>query len=99
MEEFELYFSELEKKIFDLRKRNHDLKRDYDELSEEHQKLKGKYQKMKEEYHKKVEENKEIKLVSAISGNPEYSKLMKIHLNRLIKEVDECIKEFKNIDF
>ncbi len=41
------------------------------------------------------EENKKLKVVSAISGNEEYKRLMKLQLNKLIKEIDLCILELK----
>ena len=40
--------------------------------------------------------HKNIKLYSAISGNPDHNRLMKNHINRLIKEVDHCIAELQN---
>ncbi len=45
--------------------------------------------------HSLEEENKKLKVVSAISGNEEYKKLMKLQLNKLIKEIDLCIIELK----
>lgn len=39
--------------------------------------------------------NKEIKVVSGLSGNAEHKRLMKLKLNSLIKEVDLCIAEIK----
>lgn len=38
-------------------------------------------------------ENKKIKIVSAIYGNPEYRKLMKFKINRLINEIQNCINQ------
>ena len=42
------------------------------------------------------EENKKIKVVSAVFGNEEYKKLMKLKLNKLIKEIDFCVNQLKN---
>ncbi len=39
--------------------------------------------------------NKEMKIVSGLSGNTEHRRLMKHKLNSLIKEVDLCIAEVK----
>ncbi|MDG4946902.1 hypothetical protein NMK71_10780 [Weeksellaceae bacterium KMM 9713] len=39
--------------------------------------------------------NKEMKIVSGLSGNSEHRRLMKHKLNSLIKEVDLCIAEVK----
>ncbi len=71
-------------------------------LEEEQNRLKDKIKKAENEermYLKQIqkleEENKKLKVVSAISGNQEYKKLMKLKLNKLIKEVDLCIAEVK----
>ena len=89
-------FSLLEKKILEL-KRNYDtLKEEYDMLSEDFSKMKEKYEEERKRNQVLVEEQKEIKLQSAISGNPEYNRLMKNHINRLIKEIDMCIAQLKN---
>ena len=42
------------------------------------------------------EEQKKIKLISAISGNPDHNRLMKNHINKLIKEIDACIAYLRN---
>lgn len=39
--------------------------------------------------------NKEMRIVSGLSGNTEHRRLMKHKLNSLIKEVDFCIAEVK----
>ena len=53
-----------------------------------------------EEEHKKnqelIEQQKKIKLISAISGNPDHNRLMKNHINRLVKEIDACIAQLQN---
>ena len=58
---------------------------------------------MKEEYAEErrknqnlEEENKVLKLYSAISGNAEHNRLMKNHINRLVKEIDMCVSELQN---
>ncbi|MCB9202590.1 MAG: hypothetical protein H6604_06035 [Flavobacteriales bacterium] len=43
-----------------------------------------------------IEENKNIKIASALTGNEEYKSLMKLKVNRLMKEVDSCILQMKN---
>ena len=60
-------------------------------------------EKLKEEYAEErrrnqnlAEENKELKLYSAISGNAEHNRLMKNHINRLVKEIDMCVSELQN---
>ena len=68
----------------------------YLELSQEHEWLKKKYDEEKRKNQVLAEEQKNIKLYSAISGNPDHNRLMKNHINRLIKEVDNCIAELQN---
>ena len=89
-------FSVLEKKILNISKNYQNLTEQYLELSQEHTELKKKYEEEKIKSRVLEEENKNIKLYSAISGNPDHNRLMKNHINRLIKEVDHCIAELQN---
>lgn len=66
------------------------------ELNQEHEELKMKYEEERKKSQVLAEEQKNIKLYSAISGNPDHNRLMKSHINRLIKEVDYCIAELQN---
>lgn len=51
----------------------------------------------KEKLNKELEEqNKRLKVINAISGNNEYKKVMKLQMNRMIKEIDSCILEIQN---
>ena len=68
----------------------------YVELKQEHEELKEKYEEERKKNQVLAEEQKNIKLYSAISGNPDHNRLMKNHINRLIKEVDYCIAELQN---
>ena len=68
----------------------------YLELSQEHELLKKKYDEERKKSQVLAEEQKNIKLYSAITGNPDHNRLMKNHINRLIKEVDHCIAELQN---
>ena len=96
LSELEQNFSALEKKIILMAKKHQDLAEKMKELSAEHEQLKAKY----DEEHKKsrvlTEEQKNIKLYSAIAGNPEHNRLMKNHINRLVKEIDLCIAQLQN---
>ncbi|AZI20591.1 hypothetical protein [Chryseobacterium taklimakanense] len=94
---------DLESNFLLLEKRILMLKKDYQNLREEHAALSKDYEEMKEKYEAErrksqelAEEQKNIKLQSAISGNPEHNRLMKNHINRLIKEVDYCIAQLQN---
>ncbi len=96
LKELETNFSLLEKKIEEVRKNQKDLLEKYAILADDYNQLKAKY----EEEHKKnqelVDEQKKIKLISAISGNPDHNRLMKNHINRLVKEIDSCIAQLQN---
>ena len=89
-------FSILEKKILAVRKNYQSLNETYLELNREHEELKMKYEEEKKRNQVLAEEQKNIKLYSAISGNPDHNRLMKNHINRLVKEVDYCIAELQN---
>lgn len=96
LKELEIQFSELENKISNLQKEYRKLKASYSELSLEHEDLKRKLDVEKVRNQVLAEEHKKIKLHSAIAGNPEHNRLMKNHINRLIKEVDLCITQLQN---
>ncbi len=89
-------FSVLEKKILNITKNYQNLTEQYLELSREHKELKKKYEEGRKSNQALAEEQKNIKLYSALSGNPDHNRLMKNHINRLIKEVDHCIAELQN---
>ncbi|WP_265429289.1 hypothetical protein [Chryseobacterium sp. YIM B08800] len=96
LQELENNFSEIEKKILILQKSYQNLSEKYLELNKEHAELKTKYDEERKKNQVLAEEQKNIKLYSAISGNPEHNRLMKNHINRLVKEVDFCIAQLQN---
>ncbi|MCD0479199.1 hypothetical protein LPB90_12085 [Chryseobacterium sp. LC2016-29] len=96
LQELENNFSEIEKKILNLQKSYQNLSEKYLELNKEHTELKAKYDEERKKNQVLAEEQKNIKLYSAISGNPEHNRLMKNHINRLVKEVDFCIAQLQN---
>ena len=96
LKDLENNFSILEKKILSVSKNHQSLNERYLELSQEHEELKLKYEEERKKNQVLAEEQKNIKLYSAISGNPDHNRLMKNHINRLIKEVDYCIAELQN---
>ena len=96
LKDLENNFSVLEKKILNVSKNYQNLNEKYLELSQEHELLKKKYDEERKKSQVLAEEQKNIKLYSAISGNPDHNRLMKSHINRLIKEVDYCIAELQN---
>ena len=96
LSELENNFSVLEKKILNLYKKFKNLSEKHAETSEELQKLREDYMDEKRRNQILAEENKELKLYSAISGNAEHNRLMKNHINRLVKEIDMCVSELQN---
>ncbi|WP_419868141.1 hypothetical protein [Chryseobacterium sp. CT-SW4] len=96
LQDLENNFSELEKKILSLQKKYQNLAERLAELNTEHEDLKKKYDEERKRNQVLAEEQKNIKLYSAISGNPEHNRLMKNHINRLVKEVDFCIAQLQN---
>ncbi|MDH6253204.1 chromosome segregation ATPase [Chryseobacterium sp. H1D6B] len=96
LQDLETNFSELEKKILNLHKNYQNLSERFSELDTEHDELKKKYDEERKRNQVLAEEQKNIKLYSAISGNPEHNRLMKNHINRLVKEIDFCIAQLQN---
>lgn len=96
LSELENNFSVLEKKILNLHKKFRILSEKYAEQENELQKLREDHAEEKRRNQILAEENKELKLYSAISGNAEHNRLMKNHINRLVKEIDMCVSELQN---
>lgn len=96
LQDLENNFSELEKKILNLHKNYQSLSEKFTELNTEHDDLKKRYDEERKKSQVLAEEQKKIKLYSAISGNPEHNRLMKNHINRLVKEIDFCIAQLQN---
>lgn len=96
LKDLESNFSQLEKRILMLKKDYQNLREEYSTLSKDFEEMKEKYDVERRKSQELAEEQKNIKLQSAISGNPEHNRLMKNHINRLIKEVDSCIAQLQN---
>lgn len=96
LSELEQNFSALEKRINHISRKYQLLYENMSELRKEHEALKMKYDEEQKKNRVMAEEQKNIKLYSAISGNPEHNRLMKNHINRLVREIDLCIAELQN---
>ena len=96
LKELETNFSLLEKKIEEVRKNQKDLLEKYAILADDYNQLKAKYEEERKQNQELVDEQKKIKLISAISGNPDHNRLMKNHINSLVKEIDSCIAQLQN---
>ena len=79
-----------------MRKNQKDLLEKYAILADDYNQLKAKYEEERKQNQELVDEQKKIKLISAISGNPDHNRLMKNHINRLVKEIDSCIAQLQN---
>lgn len=96
LKELENNFSLLEKRILEVAKSYQELSEKYAALSEDYSNLKLKYDEVHKTNQELIEQQKKIKLISAISGNPDHNRLMKSHINRLVKEIDACIAQLQN---
>jgi chromosome segregation ATPase len=96
LQDLENNFSVLEKKVLNLHKNYKNLSEQFTELSLEYEQMKKKYEEERKKNQELAEEQKNIKLYSALSGNPDHNRLMKNHINRLVKEVDTCIAQLQN---
>lgn len=96
LQKLEIHFSDIEDKIIKLKNDYQNLRQEYNTLLVNYNKLEEKFDEEKKAHKEVVEELKNIKLISAISGNPEHNRLMKNHINRLVKEIDICIAQLQN---
>ena len=94
--DLEQNFSELERRVLGVKKKYQTLELKYMEVSQELNQLKKKFDEQQIRCKVLEEEHKNIKLYSAISGNTEHNRLMKNHINRLVKEIDLCIAQLQN---
>lgn len=95
MSNLTVYLQELEQNIKFLVQKNRELQL---ELQEKDQHLQNNSQKLQQQVrliNTLEQENKNLKVANAISGNDEYKRLMKAQMNRMIKEIDLCIAELQ----
>jgi predicted nuclease with TOPRIM domain len=95
MMEEKINFNELESKVLDLLENYQNIKSDLAKLQEENTRLKNKLRDSQVNNLSLTDEVKRLKVVNAMSGNQEYKKMMKLKMNKLIKEVDSCIAQIK----
>jgi chromosome segregation ATPase len=69
------------------------------QIEKERDELQKKFDQSLKEIKVLENKNKEIKIVSGLTGNSEHKRLMKHKLNSLIKEVDLCIADVKKKSF
>lgn len=90
-------FIKLEKAVKALMQKNEALKNKVFELERERELTKCDIEKMFVENQELKNISNQLKIANALDGNPEHRKLMKLKINQLIKEVDLCMAEIKNI--
>jgi len=91
-----IQFSNLEVKILDVLENYNHLKQKTKDLNEAIEKSTNKIREQTKLINKLEQENKTLKVANAISGNDEYKRIMKVQINRMIKEIDLCITEISN---
>ena len=85
----------LESKVIDLLENYQNIKKELASLEEENTRLRNKLRDSQVQNLNLMDEVKRLKVVNAMSGNQEYKKMMKLKMNKLIKEVDSCIAQIK----
>lgn len=91
LDELERNFTAVEKKILKLTDQHRKLVEEHKELVDRFQRLKTKYEEANSKVEELQEEERRVKLMAALAGNPDHNRLMKNHINRLVKEIDICI--------
>lgn len=95
-EELKKQFAQTEKLVLELKKKYEHSRERVQVLKQENADLKTKLDAADIKVKKLEADGRESRLKLAASGDSEYNRLMKNHINRLIKEVDYCIAELKN---
>lgn len=96
MNQSEENFIKLEKKLYQLVDAYQHIKKDKEALKEEVEVLKENLKSSRQEMLKLKDENEGLKVANALLGDVEHRRLMKLRVNKLIKELDVCIAQVKN---
>ena len=83
----------LEEEVVNLTVKLQQIRKENEKLRAEITELETGLETSKKEIKALEHKNKEIKVVSGLSGNAEHKRLMKHKLNSLVKEIDLCIAE------
>lgn len=86
----------LEQKLYRLVEAFRGIQKEKLSLKEEIDLLKGKLKESRSEVIKLKDENDRLKVAAAMMGEDEHQRLMKLRVNKLIKELDNCIAQIKN---
>ncbi|MBN3661506.1 MAG: hypothetical protein FQY80_00110 [Ornithobacterium rhinotracheale] len=93
MQKYNESFLALEEAIAVLLRKYKELQAEKDELLHQNEQLKQKLNDAWAENQELIYINKNLKMASALGGNQEHKKLMKLKINQLIKELDLCMAE------
>lgn len=96
MNQNESNFIKLEQKLYQLVDAYRNIKKKNATLEEEIETLKQSLKESRTEVVKLKDENDRLKVANALLGNEEHRRLMKLRVNKLIKELDVCIAQVKN---
>ncbi len=96
MNQNESNFINLEQKLYRLVGAYKNIKKERESLKEEVESLKESLKSSRTEVLKWKDENERLKVANAMLGDEEHRRLMKLRVNKLIKELDVCIAQVKN---
>jgi|SRR5690606_10366142 len=96
MNQSESNFIKLEQKLHQLVGAYTDIKKEKNSLKEEIEALKKSLKESRIESVRLKDENDRLKVANAMLGENEHRRLMKLRVNRLIKELDLCMAQIKN---
>lgn len=96
MNKSEINFIELEKNLYRLVEAYKKCKEERDLLKEEMEVLNENLKSTRLEVIGLKDENEGLKVANALLGDEEHRRLMKLRVNKLIKELDVCIAQVKN---
>lgn len=87
----------LEQKLYQLIGAYQNIKKEKKTLEEEIEALKQSLKSSRTDVLKLKDETEKLKVANAMLGDSEHRRLMKLRVNKLIKELDVCITQIKNV--
>ena len=96
MNQNESNFINLEQKLYQLVGAYRNIKKENESLIEEVEALKENLKSSRTEVLQLKDNNERLKVANAMLGDEEHRRLMKLRVNKLIKELDVCIAQVKN---
>ena len=96
MNQSESNFIKLEQKLQQLLVAYKDIKKEKNSQHEEIEALKQSLKESRIESARLKDDNDRLKVANAMLGENEHRRLMKLRINRLIKELDVCMAQIKN---